>query len=144
MERGHNVLRAAEDAAIREYAESMFTLLGAVELVVALKAPKSGFRALSNFCSRRSLQYSLKTGWPFSQPICTREAFNAGWHAQCTPLKLAPPVTAGTAPPSGRSWPIASRFNYVQSRNALRDCIDFLRSLKFIVWGHAFPCGGVR
>ena len=52
MEGGHKVVRAAEDAAIREYAESLITPLGAVELVVALKPPKSSFRALSEFFTR--------------------------------------------------------------------------------------------
>ena len=52
VEGGHKVVRAAEDAAIREYAESLITPLGAVELVVALKAPKSSFRALSEFFTR--------------------------------------------------------------------------------------------
>ena len=49
VEGGHKVVRAAEDAALREYTESLITPLGAVELVVALKAPKSRFRALSEF-----------------------------------------------------------------------------------------------
>ena len=52
VEGGQNRVRAAEDAAIREYAESLITLLGAVELAVALKAPKSSFRALSDFFTR--------------------------------------------------------------------------------------------
>ena len=64
------------------------------------------------------------------------------WRARCTPLQLAPPVTAGSPPSSGRSWPIASRVNYVQSRNALRDCIDWSHPLMFIVRGDAFPCAG--
>ena len=79
VEGGHNVVRAAEDAAMREYAESLITPLGAVELVVALKAPKSGFRALSKFFTRQGMQYSLKTGRPFPRPICTRAAFDAEW-----------------------------------------------------------------
>ena len=86
MEGGHKVVRAAEDAAIREYAESLITPLGTVELVVALKAPTSSFRALSEFSTRQGLQYSLKTGQPFPRPICTREAFDAEWRARCTPL----------------------------------------------------------
>ena len=40
VEGGHKVVRAAEDAAIREDAKSLITPLGAVELVVALKAPE--------------------------------------------------------------------------------------------------------
>ena len=79
------MVRAAEDSTIREYAESLITPLGTVELVVVLKAPKSGFYALSEFFTRQGLQYSLKTGRPFPRPICTREAF-AKWRARCTPL----------------------------------------------------------
>ena len=82
VEGGHKVVRAAEDAAIREYAESLITPLGAVELVVALKTPKSGFRALLEFFTRQGLQYSLKTGRLFPWSICTREAFDAEWRAQ--------------------------------------------------------------
>ena len=39
MEGGHKVVRAARDAAIRDYAESLITPLGAVEVAVALKDP---------------------------------------------------------------------------------------------------------
>ena len=77
VEGGHKVVRAAEDAAIREYPESLITPLGPVELVVALKAPKSRFRALSEFFIRQGLQYSLKTGRPLPRPICTQEALDA-------------------------------------------------------------------
>ena len=65
VEGGHKVFRAAEDAAIREYAEFLIIPLHAVELVVALKAPKTGFCALSEFFTRQGLQYSLKTGRVF-------------------------------------------------------------------------------
>ena len=140
VEGGHNVLRAAKEAAIREYTESLITPLGAMELVVALKALKSGFGALSEFFNRHGLQYSLKIGRPFPRPICTREAFDVEWQARCTLLELAPPVTADTRPSPRRSWPIASWVNYVQSRNALRDGIDWSRPLMFIVRGDAFPC----
>ena len=67
-------------------AEALINLLGAVELVVALKDPKSGFRTLSEFFTRQSLKYSLKTGRPFPRPICTREALDAEWRARCTPF----------------------------------------------------------
>ena len=52
---GHQVVRAMEDAARREFAESLITPLGAVEVVVALKAPKSGFCALSEFFTQQGL-----------------------------------------------------------------------------------------
>ena len=52
MEGGHQEVPAVEYAAGREYAEWLITLLGAVELVVPLKAPKSGFRALSEVFTR--------------------------------------------------------------------------------------------
>ena len=41
---------------------SLITPLGAVELVVALKTPKSGFRALSEVFTRQGLRYSVNTG----------------------------------------------------------------------------------
>ena len=133
MEGGLKVVRAVEDTSIREYAESLITPLRAVEVVVALKAPKSGFRALSEFFTRQGLEYSLKTGRPFPRPIFTSEHFDAERRARCASLKLAPPVTAGSPPSSGCSWPIASWVNCVQSRNALRDCIDWSRPLTFMV-----------
>ena len=136
--------RVAEDATIREYAESLITLLGAVELVVALKTPNFGFRALSEFFTRQGLQYSLKTGRPFPWLICTWQAFNAEWRARCSPLQLAPLVTAGSPPSSGHSWPIASWVNYVQSHTALRECMDWSRPLMFAVRGDAFPCARER
>ena len=100
VEVGHKVVCAAEDAAIREHAESLITPLGAVELVVALKAPKPGFHTLSEFFTRQCLQHSLKTRRPFSRPICTREAFDAEWPARSTPLQVAPPVAASSPPSS--------------------------------------------
>ena len=78
VEGGHRVVHAAEDTAIGEYAESLITPFGAIELVVALKAPKSGFRALSGFFTCHGLQYTLKTIRRFPRPICARDAFNAG------------------------------------------------------------------
>ena len=78
--------------------------------------------------------------WPFPRPICTRDAFDAEWQARCNPLQLVPPVTAGSPPSSGRSWPIPSWVNYVQLRNALRDCIDWSCPLMLIVRGDVFPC----
>ena len=50
-EGGHKVVHAAEDTAIGECAESLITLFATMarQLVVALKASKSGFRALSGF-----------------------------------------------------------------------------------------------
>ena len=46
---GHKVVCSAQAASIREYAESLVTPLGTVQLVLPLKAPRSGFRALSEF-----------------------------------------------------------------------------------------------
>ena len=46
----------------------MITPIGAVELVVGLKAPKSRFHVLSEFFSSQ-VQYSLKTGRPFPRPV---------------------------------------------------------------------------
>ena len=59
-------------AAIREYALSLITPLGAAEIDVALKAAQSGFRALSEFFTRHGLQYSLKTGRPFPSRLVPR------------------------------------------------------------------------
>ena len=61
------------------------------------------------------------------------------WRACCTPLQRAPPVTAGSPPASGCSWPDASWVNYMQSRNALRNGINYSRPPMFIVRRDAFP-----
>ena len=62
VEGGHKVVQAMED---------LITPLCAAALVVALKAPTSGFHALSEFFTRQGLQYSLKTRRLFPRPICT-------------------------------------------------------------------------
>ena len=85
MEGDHKVVRAVEDAAMQKYAESLIAPLGALELVVALNAPKPGSCARSEFFTYQGVQYFLKTGRPFPRPICTREAFDAEWQACCTP-----------------------------------------------------------
>ena len=76
--------RAALDTTIRGRADSLMTPLGAAQLVVALKAPKSGFRALSEFFTQQPLKYSLKTGRPFPRLMYMREALGTGWRARFT------------------------------------------------------------
>ena len=56
---------------MKGHAESLITPLGAVQIVVAMKAPKFGFRAPLEFFNRQGLQYSLQTERLFPRPICT-------------------------------------------------------------------------
>ena len=107
---------------------------------MALKAPKSGFRALSEFSTGQGLQYSLKTGRPFPRPIFTRGPFDAEWRARCTPLPLPP---SPPSPPVARLRRAAHGPSLLGSTTCNRatlcaNCIDWLRPLMFIVRGDAF------
>ena len=92
---GHTLVCGAEDATFWTHALRLITPMGALDLVVGFKAPKSGFRILSDFFTLRGLQYSLMTGRPYPRPICTCEALEMERRGHCQPLQLVPPVTGG-------------------------------------------------
>ena len=107
-----------------------------------LKVPKVGFRAVSEYMSRRGVAYMAATGYPFPRPIPSRDQFSDTWKEMAKPLELRPPVSIADAPASGRSWPLQSSARYVQSRPPLADVIDWSRPLTFLVRGNAYPCVG--
>ena len=97
MQDGHKVVCAAEDTAVREYAESLITPLGAGELVVALMAPNCGFHALLEFFTRSTVLLEDRTA------VSAVHLYPGGLQRRVARLLYPPlaPVTAGTAPSSG-------------------------------------------
>ena len=91
--------------AIRAYAEALLTAPHLIGLLLELGAPRSGFRVLSEYITRRGDAYTARTGLPFPRPIPTREQFHATWKSLTAPLALCPPVECADLPSSGRCWP---------------------------------------
>ena len=58
------------------------------------------------------------------------------------PLALSPRVECADPPSSGRCWPLRLWAQYVQSRLALCQSIDWTRPLTFVVRGDGYPCAG--
>ena len=107
-----------------------------------LNVTKTGFRHLSDFMTRREIDYTAATGHTFPRPIPTRHAFLDTWKDMAKPLELRPPVNVDDPPGSGRCWPVHSWTRYIQSRPPLVDTIDWDRPLTFIVRRDAYPCAG--
>ena len=58
------------------------------------------------------------------------------------PLELGPTVSVAKPLVSGRSWPLRSWVQYLQSPPPLVDSIDWSRPLTFILRGDAYPGDG--
>ena len=65
--------------AIRTYAEALFSAPFLIGLFLELGAPRSGFRVLSEYITRRGNAYTARTGLPFPRPIPTRDESDATW-----------------------------------------------------------------
>ena len=128
--------------AIRTYAEALFPAPHLIGLLLQLGAPRSGFRVLSEYITRRGDAYTARTGLFFPRPIPTRDQFDATWKPLTAPLALSPPVECADPPSSGCCWPLRSWAQYVQSRPALCQSIDWTRPLTFVVRGDGYPCAG--
>ena len=63
--------------AIRTHAEALFPAPYLIGLLLELGAPRSGFRALSQYITHRGDAYTARTGVPFPRPIPTRDQFDA-------------------------------------------------------------------
>ena len=72
--------------AICTYAEALFPALYLIGLLLELGAPRSGFRVLSEYITRRGDAYTARTGLPFPRPIPTRDQFDAMWKSLIAPL----------------------------------------------------------
>ena len=128
--------------AIRTYAEALFPAPYVIGLLLELGVPQSGFRVLFQCITRQGDAYTARTGLPFPRPIPTREQFDATWKSLTTPLVLSPAMKCDDPPSSGRCWPLRSWAQYVQSRPALCQSIDWTCPLTFVVRGDGYPCVG--
>ena len=84
--------------AIRTYAEALFPAPYLIGLLLELAAPRSGFRKLSQYITRRGDTYTARTGLPFPRPIPTRDQFDATWKSLTAPLALSPPLECADPP----------------------------------------------
>ena len=110
--------------AIRTYAEVLLPAPYLIGLLLELGAPRSGFRVLYEYITRRGDAYTARTGLPFPRPIPTRDQFDATWKSLTAPLVLSRVVECADLLSSGRCWPLRSWAQYVQSRPALCQSID--------------------
>ena len=128
--------------AIRTYAEALLFARYLIGLLLELGAPRSGFRVLPQYITRRADAYTARTGPPFPRPIPTWDQFDATLKPLTGPLALSPPVECADPPSSGRCWPLRSWAQYLQSRPALCQSIDWTRPLTFVVRADGYPCAG--
>ena len=126
--------------AIRTYAEALFPAPCLIGLLLVLGAPRSGFRVLSEYITRRGDAYTARTGVASPRPIPTGDQCDATWKSLTAPLALSPPVECADPPSSGRCWPLRSWAQFVQSRPALCLSIYWTRPLTFVVRGDGYPC----
>ena len=103
---------------------------------------RSSFRVFSEYITRRGDAYTARTGLPFPWPIPTRDQFDATWKSLTAPFGLSPPVECADPLSSGRCWPLRLWAQYVQSRQALCQSIDWTRPLTLVVGGDGYPCAG--
>ena len=143
MEVGYpSLIRTKQVEVVKQYASFLFPVPDFIGLFMDLNVTKTGFRHLSEFMTRRGIDYTAATGHTFPRPIPMRQAFLDTWKDMAKPLELRPPVNVDDRPASGRSWPVHSWARYIQSRPPLVDTIDGNRPLTFIVRGDAYPCAG--
>ena len=128
--------------AIRTYAGALFPAPYLIGLLLELGARRSGCRVLSEYISGRGDAYTARMRLPFPQPIPTRDQFDATWKSLTAPLALSPSVECAEPPSSSRCWPLQSWAQYVQSRLALCQSIDWTRPLSFVVRGDGYLCAG--
>ena len=77
--------------AIRTYAEALFPAPHPIGVLLELGAPRSGFRVLSGYITRRGDAYTARTGLPFQRPIPTRDQFDATWKSIDRSACVVPP-----------------------------------------------------
>ena len=111
-----SLIHNKQKEAVKQYASLLFPAPDLIGLLMDLNVPKLGFRHMSEYMSRRGSAYTAATGFLFPKPIPTRDTFTDTWKELVTPLDLRPPVSIPDRPASGRSWPLLSWAQYVQSR----------------------------
>ena len=110
--------------AVKQYASSLFRAQEFIGLLMDLNVTKTGFRHLSEFMTRRGIDYTAATGHTFPHPIPTRQAFLDTWKEMVNPLDVRAPVNVDDPPASGRRWSAHSWACYIQLRPQLLDNID--------------------
>ena len=111
-------------------------------LFLEFGAPRSSFRVLSEYITRRGNAYCshgavLPKAHPHKRPIWRNvEVID---HSACV---VPPPVEFADPPSPGRCWPLWSWAQYVQSRPALCQSIDWTCPLTFVVRADERPCAG--
>ena len=106
-----SLIRTMQVEAVKQYASFLFPALEFIWLLMDLNVTKTGFRHLSDFMTRRGIDYMAATGHICPRPIPTRQAFLDTCKDMAKALELQPPVTMDDPPASGRSWP--ATFNRV-------------------------------
>ena len=114
---------------IRKYGEALFPAPYVIGLFLELGAPRSGFRVLCEYITRRGDAYTARTGLPFPRLIPTRDQVDATWKSLTAPLALSPPVECADAPTSGRCWSLRPWAQYMQSALAVCQLIGPAPSL---------------
>ena len=128
--------------AVKQYASLLFPARDFIGLLMELNIPQKGFRHISELMTRRGAAYTAATGLKFPRPIPSRGEYLDTWKELATPLELGPTMSVAEPPGSGRSWPLRSWVQYLQSRPPLVDTIDCSRPLRLILRGDAYPCAG--
>ena len=128
--------------AVKPYASLLFLARVFIGLLMELHIRKTGFHHISECMTRRGAAYMAATGLRFPRPISSRGEYLDTWKELAKLLELGPPSSVAEPPDSGRSWPLQSSVQYLQSRPALVDTVDWPRPLTFILRGDAYPCAG--
>ena len=134
--------RSKQLEAVKQYASFLFPAPDLLALLMDLNIPKVGFRAVSDYMSRRGVAYMAATGYPFPRPIPSRDQVSDIWKEMAKPLELRPPVFIADPPASGCSWVLESWARDVQSRPPHADVINWSWPLTFLVGGDVYPCAG--
>ena len=137
-----SLIRTKQVEAVKQYTSFLFLVPEFVGVLMNLNVTKTVFRHLSEFMTRRGINYRAAMVHTFPRPIPTRQAFLDTWKDMAKPLELRPPVTVDDPPTSSRSWPVHSWACYNQSGPPLVDAIDWGRPVTCIVRGDAYPCAG--
>ena len=88
-----SLVRTKQVEAVKQYASFFFPAPDFIGLLMDLNVTKTGFRHLSEFMTRRGIDYTAARGQTFPLPIPTRQAFLDTWKDMAKPLELRPKGT---------------------------------------------------
>ena len=136
------LIRNKQIEAMKQYASVLFPAPELIGLLMGLNVPKSGFRHVSEFMTRRGSAYTAATGLPFPRPILSRDLFTDTWKELVKPVALDPPVSVPEPPTSaalGRCNPGPATSNHAHPLRtpSIRRGRSFSSS-----GGDAYPCAG--